>query len=55
MCCYIDYKGYRVWRDKICDCWRAKIDSYTEAIFPSRDKAEKYIDELIARKNENDD
>jgi hypothetical protein len=58
MCCYIDYKGYRVWRDKICECWRAKIDGYTEAIFQSRDKAEKYIDELIernAKKDENDD
>lgn len=54
----MNYKGYIVWRDTLCKCWRVKIDKFSEAIFPSRDKAEKYIDELIernAKKDENDD
>lgn len=51
----MNYKGYIVWRDKLCRCWRVKIDRFSEAIFPSRKEAEEYVDELIARKNENDD
>ena len=54
----MNYKGYIVWRDTLCKCWRVKIDKFSEAIFPSRKEAEEYVEKLIernAKKDENND